>query len=61
MLGWLHHGTSHIRRADSGSRHGLMLDDAATQPVSLRAAQIWLTDPALGREWRAWVSRAAAG
>jgi hypothetical protein len=60
MLGWLHHGTSHIRRADSGSLHGVVLDDASNQPVSLRAARIWLTDPALGREWRAWLSRPAA-
>jgi Phosphotransferase enzyme family len=57
MLGWLHHGTSHIRRADSGSTHGVALGDPSNQPVSLRAARIWLTDPDLGREWRAWVAR----
>ena len=61
LLGWLHHGTSHIRRADSGSSHGLVLDVGSTEPISLRAARIWLTDPGLGRDWRAWVSRAAGG
>ncbi|TMK70520.1 MAG: hypothetical protein E6G50_08320 [Actinobacteria bacterium] len=60
MLGWLHHGTSHLRRANSGGRHGIVLDDASNQPLSFRAARIWLTDPALGCEWPAWRSRAAA-
>jgi hypothetical protein len=59
-LGWLHHGSSHLRRADLGGRHGVVLDASGTPPVALRSARIWLSDPDLGPEWRAWRARAGA-
>jgi len=51
-LSWLHHGTSPARRADLGDRHGVELE--GPEPVGLRAARIWLTEPGLGRSWSAW-------
>jgi hypothetical protein len=57
-LGWLHHGSSYLRRREAGAEHGVFLDDSAG-PDALRAARVWLATPGLGREWLAWRSRAA--
>jgi hypothetical protein len=51
-LSWLHHGTSPARRAALGDTHGVELE--GPEPVALRAARIWLTEPGLGRRWEAW-------
>jgi Phosphotransferase enzyme family len=59
-LGWLHHGSSPVRRADLGDEHGVLLDRADPGPVALRAAQIWLSEPELGRDWSSWRSQAGA-
>jgi len=56
-LGWLHHGSSYVRRREAAAAHGVVLDDAAG-PDALRAARVWLATPGLGREWRAWRTRA---
>jgi len=53
-LSWLHHGTSPARRAHLGDTHGVELE--GPEPVALRAARIWLTEPGLGRNWNAWRS-----
>jgi hypothetical protein len=53
-LSWLHHGTSPARRAHLGDTHGVELE--GPEPVALRAARIWLTEPSLGRSWTAWRS-----
>ncbi|HEU0304873.1 MAG TPA: hypothetical protein VFR32_09870 [Gaiellaceae bacterium] len=51
-LGWLHHGLS------LGARTGALERMGAGEPVAPalvgRLAPIWLADPALGVEWRAW-------
>ena len=56
-LGWLHHGTSPARRADLGGRHGVVLVGDEPEAVAARAARLWMSEPGLGREWRAWHSR----
>jgi hypothetical protein len=51
-LGWLHHGLSHRTRATALRRAGGG-EPASPGPLG-RLARIWLTDPALGMDWRAW-------
>jgi hypothetical protein len=53
-LCWMHHGLSPAARQAAMDRH----DDEAVPAFWLqlveRLARRWLTDPALGRRWRAW-------
>ena len=51
-LGWLHHGLSHRTRATALRRAGG--GEPALPGPAGRLASIWLTDPALGVDWRAW-------
>lgn len=51
-LGWLHHALSRHARAEALETSGVA-EDAATASVG-RLASIWLDDPALGPQWRAW-------
>ncbi len=48
-LCWLHHGLSHVARAEAGGSS----DPAAVPPVE-RIAPIWLEDPLLGPGWDSW-------
>lgn len=51
-LGWLHHGLSpRLRGAEVGRMGG---GDAGLPAPASRLAPIWLADPALGIEWKAW-------
>jgi hypothetical protein len=51
-LCWLHHGVSHIARAESLGRHGR--DGRATRWPTQEYPGIWLDDPLLGEGWSAW-------
>lgn len=51
-LGWLHHGSSPLRRASLGGEHGVHV--GGPDAVALRAATIWMTVPELGTRWSVW-------
>ena len=51
-LCWLHHGVSHIERAESLERYAR--DTRATQWPTQEFPRIWLDDPLLGEGWSAW-------
>jgi hypothetical protein len=51
-LGWLHHGLSHRERAAEVDRMGA--GEPGLPAPATRLAEVWLDDPALGVEWRAW-------
>lgn len=48
-LCWLHHGLSHVARAEAGGS-----SDPAALPPAERIASIWLEDPLLGPAWDRW-------
>jgi len=52
MLCWLHHGVSHLARADAVELHAPGSRPAATRFE--RLARRWLRDPLLGPAWPAW-------
>jgi hypothetical protein len=51
-LCWLHHGTSHVRRAGAIGRFAP--ESAAGVPAIERMATVWLREPGLGSDWSAW-------
>jgi hypothetical protein len=51
-LGWLHHGLSHIARAEALTKHGARGETVA--PAIEQFAVTWMRDPALGADWSAW-------
>jgi hypothetical protein len=51
-LCWLHHGVSHVERAESLERHAR--DTRAKRWPTQEYPRIWLHDPLLGEGWSAW-------
>lgn len=57
-LAWLHHGLSAAERAQVGSEHSAQTNAPSAAGPLQRVATYWLSDPALGVDWKAF---AAAG
>ena len=52
VLGWLHHGLSHVTRSEALAREEA-LGYPSPPPIG-RLARLWLTEPGLGPGWRRW-------
>jgi hypothetical protein len=56
-LAWLHHGLSAAERSQAGSERGAQTNAPSAAGPLQRVATYWLSDPALGVDWKAFAAR----